>query len=79
MTNDPVLAKCLAWSNSGTSFMVSIGNVQTFAELLGPLFRHNNVSLYRCMFSSRHAVLLSLDLVLMFVFYNGSSRVSCVS
>jgi hypothetical protein len=44
--NDPILAKYLTWTNSGTSFIVSIANVQMFAELLGPLFRHNNVSLY---------------------------------
>ena len=29
---------------------LSIANVQMFAELLWPLFRHNNVSLLRCVF-----------------------------
>ena len=45
MTNDPALAKCLTWTNSGTSFIISIANVQMFAELLGPFFHHTNVSL----------------------------------
>ena len=62
MTNDPVLAKCLTWTNSGISFIISIVNIQMFAELLEPLFRHNNVSLYSLhvrwsMF--RHAALFS--------------------
>ena len=37
MTNDPILYNHSAWTNTGTSSIFSIANVQMFAELLGSL------------------------------------------
>ena len=61
-------------TTSTTSFIISIASVQMLAELLGPHIRKNKASFIRCLFTYH------LDLVLiLFAFYNSSSRASCVS
>ena len=77
MNNDFVLANCLTWINSGTTFIISTPNVQLFAELLGSL---TWVLFAACSLEYYIFVMLCPYLVLMlFVFHNVSSWASCVS
>ena len=70
MNNDLILADCYTWTNSGTFFL---SRFQMFAELLGLLFRHNSVSVIRCVFSRalcfRHVALLSFRISYSYYLY----------